>query len=157
MECSGRHGIYQKSLWLSGPPTPHRFSLEPRRLHYGDPQPGRVGSRSSLRISLCPRPPALERRDRCADQSHRDPLGHARRTVAVGGGRASDGAGWYQQLRQWWTARRAARQRATLAAINSCWDSQRETIRPLGADAAPEMAAAQGALSMAILLYGFTR
>jgi hypothetical protein len=75
----------------------------------------------------------------------------------VGVGRASEGAGWCQQLRQWWTARRAARQRAALAAINSCWDSQRETIRPLGADAAPEMAAAQGALSMAILLYGFTR
>jgi hypothetical protein len=77
--------------------------------------------------------------------------------IHVGIGRARPADGRWQQLRRWWAARRDARRRATLAALNSCWDSQRESLQPSRADAAPEMAAAQGALSMAIMLYGFTR
>jgi hypothetical protein len=59
----------------------------------------------------------------------------------------------WQQLRRWWAARR----RATLAAFDSRWDSQRESLKTSRADAALEMAAARGALSMATMLYGFTR
>jgi hypothetical protein len=36
------------------------------------------------------------------------------------------------------------------------WDSQREVLKPWRAEAAPDMAAAQATLSMAILLYGFS-
>jgi hypothetical protein len=85
---------------------------------------------------------------------------HGQATVwspQVGGGRARAGEGWRLQLRQWWAVCRAARQRATLAALEGCWDPQREAFRPLRADAAPELAAARGALSMATILYGFTR
>ena len=85
---------------------------------------------------------------------------HGQATVwssQVGVGRASAGEGWRLQLRRWWAARRAARRHATLAAFEGCWDPQREAFRPLRADAAPEVAAARGTLSMATMLYGFTR
>ncbi len=75
----------------------------------------------------------------------------------VGVGHASGGAGWWQQLRSWWAARQAAHRRAKIAALNGCWDPRRETWQPPRADAAPEMAAAQAALSMATMLYGLTR
>jgi hypothetical protein len=74
----------------------------------------------------------------------------------IGGGRAQDGAGWYQQLRGWWAARKTARRQAQLAAIQGRWDAEREAVRPLCAEAAPEMAVAQNALSVATLLYGLT-
>ena len=73
----------------------------------------------------------------------------------VGVGRACDSQGWRQHLRQWWAARRDAHRRARLAALTSCWDPHSETFHPVRADAASEMAAAQGALSMAVMLYGF--
>ncbi len=72
-------------------------------------------------------------------------------------GRTSNGAGWYQQLRDWWTAHKAARQEARLASLEACWDSKREVVIPRRADAAPEMAAAQHALSVAIMLYGLSQ
>jgi hypothetical protein len=75
----------------------------------------------------------------------------------IGIGRATDSTGWHQQLKAWWASHKAARREARLAALNACWDAKRETVRPLRADAAPEMAAMQGALSMATLLYGLTR
>ena len=68
--------------------------------------------------------------------------------------RTREGAGWRQQLRQWCGARREAHQRATLAALNCCWAPQRETCRPLRAEAALEMAAAQAGFSVATMLYG---
>ena len=68
--------------------------------------------------------------------------------------RAREGAGWRQQLRQWWGVRREAHRRARLAALNRCWDPQRETVRPLHAEAAREMAAAQDGLSVAAMLSG---
>jgi hypothetical protein len=75
----------------------------------------------------------------------------------MGVGRASNGAGWYQQLRDWWTAHKSARQEARLASLRACWDSKREVVTPLRAEAAPEMAAAQHALSVAIMLYGLNQ
>ena len=72
----------------------------------------------------------------------------------VGLDRAREGAGWCQQLRRWWGARREARRRATLAALYHCWDPQRETFRPRRAEAALEMAAAHAGLSVATMLYG---
>jgi hypothetical protein len=81
---------------------------------------------------------------------------HGQATVwgaQVGVERAREGTGWRQQLRQWWVARRDAHRRATLAALSRCWDPKSETVRPRRADAAPEMAAAQGVLSLATILY----
>jgi hypothetical protein len=74
----------------------------------------------------------------------------------IGVGRARDRAEWYQRLRDWWAAHKAARRQARLSALSGCWDAERETLKPLRAEAAPEMAAAQGALSMATMLYGLT-
>lgn len=70
-------------------------------------------------------------------------------------GCAKDPKCWYQQLKEWWTAHKAARQEAHLAAIAARWDAKREALKPLPADAAADMAAAQSGLSMAVMLYGF--
>lgn len=67
--------------------------------------------------------------------------------------RATDTTRWYQQLKECWAARAAARQQAKLAALKACWDAQRETFTPRRADAAPEMAIAQAALTMATQPY----
>jgi hypothetical protein len=75
----------------------------------------------------------------------------------IGVGRPTNGTGWYQQLRDWWSAHKAARLEARLAALDARWDAQREAVTPLRADAAPEMAAAHAALSVATMLYGFSR
>ena len=72
----------------------------------------------------------------------------------IGVGRANDDKGWYQQLRDWWTAHKAARHPATLDALHRCWDAKREAVTPHRAEAAPEMAAAQHTLSVATMLYG---
>ena len=60
---------------------------------------------------------------------------------------------WYQQLKAWWAAHAAARQQAKLVALKACWDAQRETFTSRRADAAPEMAMAQGAFTMATQPY----
>jgi hypothetical protein len=75
----------------------------------------------------------------------------------IGAGRANDGAGWLQPLRDWRAARKAAHRQARLAALDTCWDAQHEAVRPLRADAAPEMATAQRALTVASMLYGLSR
>jgi hypothetical protein len=75
----------------------------------------------------------------------------------IGVGRASSGAGWYQQLQDWWGAHKAARKQVRLASLSACWDATHETFTPRRAEAAPEMAAAQAALSVATMLYGFNR
>ena len=67
----------------------------------------------------------------------------------IGVGRAPDGQRWYQQLRDRWAAHHAARQQATLDALHRCWDAKREAVHPHHADAAVDMALAQGAFSIA--------
>jgi hypothetical protein len=72
----------------------------------------------------------------------------------IGVGRAGDAKGRYQQLRDWWTTHTAARPEARLASLSACWDARRDVVTPFRVEAAPEMAAAQRALSVATLLYG---
>jgi hypothetical protein len=74
----------------------------------------------------------------------------------IGIGRGHKTRSWYQQLRDWWTAHRATRQQANIEALNRCWDATRETVTPQGAEAAPEMAAAHHAISVATMLYGLS-
>jgi hypothetical protein len=75
----------------------------------------------------------------------------------MGVGRAGSGARWYQQLRERWAAHKAARREVRLASLNACWDATHEAFTPLGAEAAPEMAAAHAAISVATLLYGLSQ
>ena len=77
--------------------------------------------------------------------------------VAIPIGRTGDAKGWSQRLHTWWTAHRAARHAAHLAALGIRWDATREAVTPLRADAAPEMAAAHKAISVATMLYGLSQ
>jgi hypothetical protein len=72
----------------------------------------------------------------------------------IGVGRAPSGTGWYQQLRQWWDAHKAAREQAELRALNASWDAQREALRALPAGNAADMVAAHYAFATATRLYG---
>ena len=80
------------------------------------------------------------------------PHGHPT-VVGIPIGRTEDVKGWSQQLYAWWVTHRAARHAAHLAALRTRWDARREAVTPFRADAAPEMAAAHGARSVAMLLY----
>jgi hypothetical protein len=71
-------------------------------------------------------------------------------------GRASKTRRWYQQLRNWWTAHNTPRQQAGLDALHRCWDATHEAVIPYRAEAAPEMAAAHQAISVATVLYGLS-
>jgi hypothetical protein len=71
----------------------------------------------------------------------------------IGIGRARSGTGWYQQLRNWWKAHKAANREVGLASLDACWDAEREVYKPLRAEAAVEMAIAQGILSMSTQPY----
>ena len=72
----------------------------------------------------------------------------------IGVGRATDAKGWYQQLKAWWVAYKAARHDATLATLSARWDARREVVTPFRAEAAPEMTAVQHSLSVATMFYG---
>jgi hypothetical protein len=65
----------------------------------------------------------------------------------IGVGRARDTKSWYQQLRDQWTAYKAARHDATLATLTARWDARREAVRPLHAEAAIDMVASTHACS----------
>ena len=65
----------------------------------------------------------------------------------IGVGRATDGKGWYQQLRAWWTTHRAARHEAKLTTLRARWDARREAVRPRRADTAIDMVAFKYACS----------
>jgi hypothetical protein len=75
------------------------------------------------------------------------------RGTALKDGRARDANGWCQQLQAWRAARKAARQQAKLVALTNRWDAEHETVTSLRADAAVDMAIAQGTLSMATQPY----
>lgn len=66
----------------------------------------------------------------------------------IGISRATYVKGWYQQLKDWWAARHTARGEARCASLHACWDSKHEAVIPFRADAALDMAIAQGVLSM---------
>jgi hypothetical protein len=68
---------------------------------------------------------------------------------------ARRGAGWSRQLRDWWTARQATRRAANLTSLSACWNATHEAFTPLRAEAALDMAVAQGALSIAMQPYAF--
>ena len=77
--------------------------------------------------------------------------GHGQASVwrtNIGPGRASDTKNWYEQIRDWWTAYKAARREAKLVTLRARWDSRREAIRPLHADAAIDMVASAHAFTM---------
>jgi hypothetical protein len=65
----------------------------------------------------------------------------------IGVGRATDTKSWYQQIRDRWTAYKAARHDATLATLKARWDARREAVHPLHADAAIDMVASTHAFS----------
>jgi hypothetical protein len=63
--------------------------------------------------------------------------------IPIGVGRTTDGKSWYQQIRDRWTAYKAARHDAKLATLRACWDARREALKPFRADAAVDMVAAE--------------
>jgi hypothetical protein len=65
----------------------------------------------------------------------------------IGVGHAKDARGWYEQIRDRWTAYKAARHEAMLATLRTRWDARREALRPLHADAAIDMVASTHAFS----------
>jgi hypothetical protein len=67
----------------------------------------------------------------------------------LGVGRATDGQRWYQQVKAWWTTHKARRQEANVATVMAHWDAKREAVTSFHADAAIDMALAQGTLSLA--------
>jgi hypothetical protein len=70
----------------------------------------------------------------------------------IGVGRIIDGKGWYQQVKEWWTAHQAARQEAKLATLRAHWDARREAVRPLHADAASDMVTSRHVFSITMAL-----
>ena len=75
----------------------------------------------------------------------------------AGEGCASDAKRGYQRLNAQWVAHQAARRRARMAAREACWDATHESVRPIRAEAATEMAAAEGALTVVSMLYGLSQ
>jgi hypothetical protein len=69
-------------------------------------------------------------------------------------GHISVHAGWYQPLKVWWAARQAGRRQAHLSTRDACWNAQCEAVRPLRAEPAHDMVAAQSAITVATILYG---
>jgi hypothetical protein len=74
----------------------------------------------------------------------------------IGVGRAMDRKEWYQQLKAWWVAHKAARHDATLATLRARWDARCEAVRPLHVDAAIDMLASTHAFSTTTALCDLT-
>ena len=70
----------------------------------------------------------------------------------IGVGRAKLGGSWYHEVKEWWAAHKAARGEARLAPLNARWDATRERLKPLRAEAAADMVAAEHAFSTSITL-----
>jgi hypothetical protein len=66
----------------------------------------------------------------------------------IGVDRASDTKNWYEQIRDRWNAYKAARREAKLLTLRARWDSRREAVRPLHADAAIDMVASTHAFML---------
>jgi hypothetical protein len=75
----------------------------------------------------------------------------------IGAGRARDAKGWYEHLKAWWTAHKAARHEAKLAAMAARWDAKREALTPFRAEAAADMVAAEHACSTMTTVYGLAQ
>ena len=65
----------------------------------------------------------------------------------IGAGRATDSQSWYQQVKEWWAAHKAARQEANLARLRAQWDARHEAVRPFHAEQAIDMVASTHAFS----------
>ena len=76
---------------------------------------------------------------------------------AIGVGRTRDAKGWYQHMKEWWAAHKAAHQEAKLARLRAHWDARREAVRPLHADAAIDMVASTYAFSTTTALCDLSR
>jgi hypothetical protein len=74
----------------------------------------------------------------------------------LGVSRATDGKGWYQQLKEWWAAHKAARHDTRLATLRGRWDARREAVHPLHADAAIDMVASTHTFSTTTALCDLT-
>jgi hypothetical protein len=72
----------------------------------------------------------------------------------LGLGRTRNVKGWYYALKEWWTAHKAARHDARLAALTARWDTKREAVRPFPTDAASGMVAPAHAFSTTMTLCG---
>ena len=70
----------------------------------------------------------------------------------IGVGRTVDGKGWYQQVKAWWAAHKAACQEAKRAALSRHWDARREAVSPFHADAAVDMATSTHVFSITTAL-----
>lgn len=75
----------------------------------------------------------------------------------LGIGHGTEAQHWYQRLRDRWAAHQAAVREANLAALRARWDATREAVTSPRAEAAPEMATAQHALSVATIIYGLSQ
>jgi hypothetical protein len=74
----------------------------------------------------------------------------------LGVSRARGTKSWCQQIRDRWTAYKAARHDAKLATLKARWDARREAVRPLHADAALDLVAATHAFSTTTALCDLT-
>jgi hypothetical protein len=77
--------------------------------------------------------------------------------TAIKDGRARDANGWYRRLQAWRAARNAARQQAKLVTLTNRWDAEHDAVTPLRADAAVDIAIAQGTLALATQPYSFVQ
>ncbi len=62
-------------------------------------------------------------------------------------GVARDAKGWYEHLKEWWAAQKAARHEAKFAALTARWDAKQEALKSRCAEAAADMVAAEHAFS----------